>query len=231
MHANEIEKLTELEDSHWWYAERRSILRRMIQGLPASKALDIGAAGGGNTRILTAAGWDSTALEYSETGAAVAHNRGLTVVRADATKLPFRSRSLGLVVAFDVLEHVEAHGLMASEIERVLVSGGTALVAVPADMRLWSAHDEAVGHVRRYTRADLGQLLDEAGLILDELWSWNVLMRPIAAVRRRRSTGSDLERVNPLLNRALRGVIAAERYLPVKALPGVSLVARVHSAC
>lgn len=230
MQALEISKLIRLEDSHWWYAERRSILRRMIKGMPPSTALDIGAAGGGNTRILETAGWQSIALEYSETGATVARQRGLSVVRADARRLPVETRSLGLVVAFDVLEHVEEDELMVREIERVLRPGGTALIAVPADMRLWSAHDDAVGHVRRYDRARLDKILSQTGLVVDELWSWNVILRPVAAYRRRRSAGSDLQPMNPLLNRALRGVIAAERYLPVRTLPGISLMARVHSA-
>ena len=230
MESTEVTKLTELEDSHWWYAERRSILRRMISGLTPSTALDIGAAGGGNTRVLVEAGWRPVALEYSATGAEVASSRGLPVVRADARALPFPDRSMGLVVAFDILEHVEEDDQMAAEIRRVLTPGGTALIAVPADMALWSAHDVAVDHVRRYDRERLRRVLTEAGLVIDDLWSWNVLLRPVAKWRRRKSTGSDLDELSPLTNTVLRGIIAAERRLPVRGLPGVSLVAQAHSA-
>src|SRR5512144_2657510 len=113
MESTEITKLTELEDSHWWYGERRSILKKMITGLEPTTALDIGAAGGGNSRVLVEAGWDVVALEYSVTGAEVAKGRGLPVVRADARALPFPDHSIGLVVAFDVLEHVEEDDRMA----------------------------------------------------------------------------------------------------------------------
>lgn len=229
MEAAEIDKLTELEDKHWWYAERRTLLRRMIRGLTPGHALDIGAAGGGNTRVLAGAGWQPVALEYTETGARVGRSRGLDVVRADGQALPFPDDTFGLVVAFDVLEHVEGDDLMAAEIRRVLQPGGTGLIAVPADMRLWSAHDEAVGHVRRYDRAGLERVLVSNGLRVEELWSWNVLLRPVAAYRRRKSTGSDLDDLPTLVNAGLRTVIAAERYLPVKSLPGVSLVARVRA--
>ncbi len=63
--------------------------------------------------------------------------------------LPMRSGSIDLVVAFDVLEHILDDAAALREVERVLRPGGCLLVTVPADMDLWSAHDEAVGHVRR----------------------------------------------------------------------------------
>jgi ubiquinone/menaquinone biosynthesis C-methylase UbiE len=230
MESAEVTKLTELEDSHWWYAERRSILKRMIKGLPPTTALDIGAAGGGNTRALVDAGWKSVALEHSEAGAKVARDRGLEVVRADARALPFPDRSMGLVVAFDILEHVQEDDEMAAEVRRVLSPRGTALIAVPADMRLWGAHDVAVGHVRRYDRESLRRVLTDAGLVIEDMWSWNVLLRPVVKYRRRKSTGSDLEQLSPVTNAALRALIAAERRLPVRRLPGVSLVVQARSA-
>jgi SAM-dependent methyltransferase len=231
--ANEIRKLAALEDTHWWYRERRALLRRWLRRLPGPagrRALDIGAAGGGNTRVLRAAGWRPVALEYSADGAEVAHGRGLPVIRADGRHLPLPSASLDLVVAFDILEHIEEDHLAGAEIRRVLRPGGTALIAVPCDMALWSAHDEAVGHVRRYDRAGLSALLAKSGLAVDELWSWNVLLRPVAAWRRRRSTGSDLDRLPALVNAGLSAVVAAERHLPVRSLPGVSLMARAYRA-
>lgn len=233
MEATEIRKLAALEDTHWWYRERRTLLNRSLRRLEAGgqrpgRALDIGAAGGGNTRVLRARGWQPIALEYSEDGAQVAAERGLHVMRADARHLPLPSRSLDLVVAFDILEHIEEDRLAAAEIRRTLRPGGTALIAVPCDMKLWSAHDVAVGHVRRYSRETLTAVIDKAGLVIDELWSWNVVLRPVAAWRRRKSTGSDLDHLPGVVNLGLRTIIATERYLPVKSLPGVSLMLRAH---
>jgi SAM-dependent methyltransferase len=231
--ATEIRKLALLEDTHWWYRERRALLRRALRTLPLpagrpGRALDIGAAGGGNTRVLVSHGWWAVPLEYSEDGAAVAGERGLPAIRADARRLPVASRSLDIVVAFDILEHIDEDFAAAAEIQRVLRPGATALIAVPCDMRLWSQHDVAVGHVRRYTRETLAAVIEKAGLLVDELWSWNVLLRPIAAWRRQRSTGSDLTELPPLVNAGLTAIVAAERYLPVRSLPGVSLMLRAH---
>ena len=229
METAEIEKLTALEESHWWYRERRALLDRELRRLARpGLALDIGAAGGGNTRVLRARGWRAVAADYSAAAVEVAKRRGLSAFRADARALPVSSSSCELVTAFDVLEHVEEDDLVAAEITRVLKPGGTALIAVPCDMSLWSAHDEAVGHVRRYTEATLRAVVEGAGLGIDCVWSWNVLLRPAVALRRRRSTGSDLETVRPMANRLLTSIVFAERYLPVKSLPGVTLMLRAR---
>jgi SAM-dependent methyltransferase len=229
MKAAELELLTSLEDRHWWYKERRAILARELRRLPAAgRALDIGAAGGGNTRVLKQHGWQALALEYSESVAGVARARGISAMRADARELPVKSDTCGLVTAFDVLEHIDEDYLAAAEIARVLRPGGTLLIAVPCDMELWSAHDEAVGHVRRYTRFELATLVQKAGLSIEQIWSWNVLLRPVVARRRKSSAGSDLEEVSPLINGLLTSIIVAERYLPTRSLPGVSLMLRAR---
>jgi SAM-dependent methyltransferase len=233
MDSSDIQRLASLEEHHWWFKERRAILARWLRGLADSgvrpgRALDIGAAAGGNTRVLSRHGWAPTALEYSADGARVARSRGLNVVRGDATSLPAGPGSVDLVTAFDVIEHIEDDHSAAAEIHRVLRPGGTLLVTVPCDMRLWSAHDVAGHHFRRYDRDGLRRVITGAGLVIDELWSWNVLLRPAVALTRKRASGNELTQMSPLVNTALRAVVVTERYLPVRSLPGVSLMLRAH---
>ena len=224
MEGLEIRKLVALEERHWWYRERRGILAKRIRGLRPGLALDIGAAGGGNTRVLQAAGWRTIALEYGQDGAEVSHERGLSVARADARSLPIKSGAADLVISFDVLEHIVEDYVATAEMCRVLRPGGVAIIAVPCDPKLWSPHDVAVSHVRRYTRDALVGVVKEGGFEVDKVWSWNVLLRPVAAWRRRKLNGSDLDNLKPMVNSALTAIIAVERYLPVKSLPGVSLM-------
>lgn len=228
MEGTEVRKLAQLENAHWWYRERRVLLDQELASLPAGRAIDVGAAGGGNTRVLLERGWQAAALEYGAEGAEVAAERGIPVLRADATRLPVANGALDLVVAFDVLEHLVDHDACVAEVHRSLRPGGTFLVAVPADPRLWSAHDEAVDHVRRYTRTTLRDVLERGGFTLDSMRSWNVLLRPAVALRRSSSSGSDLVDLHPAVNLALRAVVTAERRLPVGRLPGVSLLVRAH---
>ena len=228
MEATEIRTLVEVEDRHWWYSERRVLLARELRGLTPGDALDVGAAGGGNTRVLIRKGWRAAALEYGAEGAQVCAERGIPVLRGDATALPLAPSSLDLVVAYDVLEHLQDDKAAAVSVFEALRPGGTFLVAVPVDMRLWSAHDEAVGHVRRYSREELTSLLTGAGFVLEEVRSWMVLLRPAVALRRRCSSGSDLDDPPAWMNRALGAVVAFERVLPLGGLPGVSLLVRAR---
>lgn len=229
MQTAEIRKLADLEDRHWWYRERRAMVARELRRFGApGRALDIGAAGGGNTRVMQQLGWAATAIDYSETAVEIACGRGVPAIHADARELPIGRGFADFVVALDVLEHIEEDHLVTQEMARVLRPGGAVLIGVPCDMALWSAHDVSLGHVRRYSRESLVNVVEKAGLVIDRLWSWNVLLRPIVAWRRRTSSGCDLDHLPALVNSALSAIIAAERVLPVKSLPGVSLILRAH---
>src|SRR5215470_20386442 len=85
MEAAELRTLAAVEDRHWWYKERRNLLARELRRLPGpGLALDIGAAAGGNTRVLRECGWRPVAVEYEPTAAQIACERGVDVVRGDA---------------------------------------------------------------------------------------------------------------------------------------------------
>ncbi|MGH9165899.1 MAG: class I SAM-dependent methyltransferase, partial [Acidimicrobiales bacterium] len=174
-----------------------------------------------------AAGWTAVALEQDADGAGVARSRGLPAVQADAGVIPLATASLDLVVAMDVLEHLDDDTGALAEWTRVLAPGGTLLVTVPADPDLWSDHDVVVGHRRRYLAVELRALVERAGLDLVTLWPWNVLLRPAMVLHRRNRAGSDLDFVPTPLNLALRAVIEAERFVPwVQRGRGVTLVLR-----
>ena len=213
-----------IEEGHWWFRERRHIIARAIAGLTPSTALDIGAGAGGNTRELEAAGWQATALEFSDAGVELARARGLEVVQGDARDMPFPDDSFGLAVAYDVLEHIKEDDQVVAEIARVVRPGGKVLIAVSAYPRLWSPHDEAVGHVRRYTRPELVALFDGPRFEINAVRSWNVLLRPVVARRRKQVEDFDLAPLPKVLNEALALFIKAERRLPLANRNGVSLM-------
>lgn len=227
MDEDEIRKSAALEQRHWWYAERRALVRRLVSPLTPGRALDVGCGGGGNTGVLRDLGWRVNGLEYSPAAAGLAASRGLGVVRGDARRLPFADASMDLVMSTDMWEHIDDDEAVARETVRVLRPGGRALVAVPCSMSLWSGHDVALGHVRRYERDELTGLMTRAGLEVVDVRSWNVLLRPVVRARRRHNTSeSEMEQVHPVLNAGLRAAVATERFLPLHRLPGVSLVVR-----
>ena len=72
------------------------------------------------------------------------------------------------LLLLDVIEHVEddrefLSGLVADRLRR----GGIALVSVPAWPRLFSAHDVALSHHRRYSPAQARAVIQQSGLDLD----------------------------------------------------------------
>ena len=226
----EIKQMAVIEEGHWWFRERRALIARQLRRMTPGRAIDIGAAAGRNTSVLEDLGWQAVALEYDSTGAEMARNRGISVVRGDATQLPMPDGVFDLAMSYDVLEHIEDDAGVADEMMRVLKPGGRVLIAVPADPRLWSEHDDAVSHLRRYTRESLTTLFEDAGFTIEKVRSWNVILRPAIAWKRGRESnaGSDIEMVSPPLNRVLHAIVGMERYLPTGRLPGVSLMLRAR---
>lgn len=228
MDEDEIRRSAELEQRHWWYSGRRALVRRELAGLPAGKALDVGCGPAGNSAVLRDLGWDVTALDYVHDSAVLARRRQLNAVQSDARALPFADGTFDLVLSSDAWEHIVEDDEVAAECHRVLRPGGQLLVMVPAGMDLWSGHDTALGHVRRYERDELVALVRKAGFTVDDVYSWNVLLRPVARARRKKRTecASEMEPVNPLVNLGLRATVALESVLPVRRRRGISLVLR-----
>lgn len=249
MQQAEYEVMHEQELVHWWFRGRRALLERLIRRhLPAGPApaiLDFGCGTGGNALTYAAFGPvvgiepDRNALRFATARPPAARPHGITYARAVGTALPLRGGSFDLVVASEVLEHVADDGAAAREIARVLKPGGVFVFSVPAHPWLWSAHDEALWHQRRYRRPELVRLLVSAGLEVRWLSYWNAALFPAIALRRLlgpRPRGgavvSDAALPPGPVNRALVAVLGLEaRALERVRFPfGVSLVGVATSA-
>lgn len=79
------------------------------------------------------------------------------------------------VLCVNVLEHLEHPEVAVKGFTQVLKGGGHALVLVPGHDWLFSAADEALGHTKRYNRANLVSLLENAGLEVVEIRQFNRL--------------------------------------------------------
>ena len=72
-------------------------------------------------------------------------------------------RSIDFLYSYNVLEHIEDDAKVVSAFHRVLAPGAPFLLYVPAFELLYSSMDRHVGHVRRYRRKDLVELVESAG--------------------------------------------------------------------
>jgi SAM-dependent methyltransferase len=79
--------------------------------------------------------------------------------------------SFDLLMAFEVLEHIEDDVEALSSWLELLKPGGQVLISVPAHRRRWNVTDVLVGHHRRYDRDDIEGLLRSAGLRIDKVWT------------------------------------------------------------
>lgn len=70
-----------------------------------------------------------------------------------------------LVLALDVLEHVDDDAAFARTLAELAAPGGRVVVSVPAWPGLFSRHDVALGHHRRYRPEALLAVLRGAGLV------------------------------------------------------------------
>jgi SAM-dependent methyltransferase len=78
------------------------------------------------------------------------------IVRSDVNQsIPFRTNSFSLVTCLDVMEHLKSDEGLLDEMIRICKPGGHIIITVPAYACLWSPHDDALQHLRRYTRRQL----------------------------------------------------------------------------
>ncbi|MBI4859480.1 MAG: class I SAM-dependent methyltransferase, partial [Candidatus Riflebacteria bacterium] len=140
------------------------------------------------------------------------------LLAGDLESLPFADRSFQLVYCCDVLEHVRDDRRALIELFRVLAPGGRMGLVVPAFQCLWTQHDEANHHHRRYRRSNLVRLVRGAGFTVVRAGYLNVTLgvpvalyrltqRLLETIRPRPSTCPPRSDIRPL-PRALNGLLS-----------------------
>lgn len=231
-----------LEQWHWWFLGRRRILETILhREIPPSLARDILSVGCGPAEGLE---WlrQFADQEGMVTGLDIdpAHGAGapdrVRFVAGTLDAAPFATASFDVVLALDVLEHLEDDLAALQEAIRLLKADGLLIITVPALPFLWGRQDIVSGHWRRYTRKSITSLLQRSGLTHYKISYFNTLLFPVVAAIRavRRLLGTaDLARSDfadnrpGILNDALCWLFSLERYLVFRVpMPfGISLLA------
>lgn len=163
MHSAQFQLHADIEQRHWWFVARRRIVCRLIRRvLPPSKGtmvVDVGCGTGANIAALAG---DYRCLGIDSSAEAVQHARQRFpavefLVGQAPQDLGPRMADARLVLLMDVLEHVPDDFAVLSALLAAATPGTLFLVTVPADDALWSPHDEAFGHYRRYDQQRLEQ--------------------------------------------------------------------------
>jgi len=230
------QQMAELDDRHWWYRARRRILAELIRRevrLPVDgRILEIGCGTGHNLQMLSGFG-HVDGLELDDEAAALSEKRlGRGIIRSPLPELDGVSNDYDLIGAFDVIEHIEDDRAALAAIATKLKPGGKFMMTVPAHPWMWTAHDVANHHKRRYSKRSLRVLLEGSPMRLQKIGYFNSLLFPVAVAERtvsklRGKDDGDVSLPPALLNRTLEAVFASERYLVgrLPLPPGLSLFA------
>jgi SAM-dependent methyltransferase len=230
------QQMAELDDRHWWYRARRRILAELIRreaNLPAkARILEIGCGTGHNLSMLGGFG-HVDGLELDDEAAALSEKRlGRKVMRSPLPALDEVPGDYDLIGAFDVIEHIDDDAAALAAIATKLKAGGKFMMTVPAHPWMWTAHDVANHHKRRYSKQALRKLIEGSPMRLDKIGYFNSLLFPVAVAERavsklRGKDDGDVSLPPAPLNGTLEAVFAAERYLVgrLPLPPGLSLFA------
>jgi len=238
MYEHEYEAMYRLENSYWWFIARRSLalelLKKEING-QGERILDVGCGTGANASAF--AGLAPTiGIDASMEALHFCQSRGIkTVAFSNVEELPFGRQTFDIVTALDLLEHTDDDLHSLREIRRVMKSRGLLLITVPAYGFLWSEHDEALKHRRRYTAHELRNKLVVTGFdVVRTSYFISTLFFPILALRiwqglRKDATRpkTSIQELPRWINSSLVGLLALERKMFQQMnLPfGVSIVA------
>lgn len=191
MNTAEFDRMFAIEETHWWYQGRRALVRAALDRYAGKqrplRMLDLACATGMSFRFLADYG-DIRGIDISEETIRLCGERGIDrIVRGDALQLPFCQDGFDVVLALDAFEHFEDDLAAMREVFRVLRPGGTLIATVPAFMALWSPHDEAYHHFRRYRRPELRGRLEQAGFVTERMsYSSMAHFAPVWALRKLR---------------------------------------------
>jgi SAM-dependent methyltransferase len=234
-----IRAMLEVDERHWWYRGRRAIIAGELDRLalrPGARALDAG-CGSGRMLLELARYGEVSGIELNDQAVAAARARGPFDVRAGRVEeLPWDAGEFDLITCLDVVEHLRDDVGGLAELRRVSAPGGWLVVTVPAYQALWSQHDVANHHQRRYSRRAFAAAAAAAGWDAIRVTSFNSLLLPVAAawrlaLKRGSSTpgeSTDLKVPPGWLNRTLERPLRVEaRWLAAgRTLPaGLSLMA------
>lgn len=100
----------------------------------------------------------------------------------DACNLPYPDNFFDIVVGFGILEHVKDDKKLVTEAYRTLKGDGIFIFSGPAYQFLFSSHDVALEHYRRYSKKRIKWLMKDFKQLY--LYYWNFcLFLPIAIMR------------------------------------------------
>jgi SAM-dependent methyltransferase len=182
--------LNEMQERSFWFRARNRLIQDLV-GRYFRGAGDVLEIGCGTGFVL---GGIRAVLPRAQLVATEAYSHGLryaarrvsppcAFLQMDARALPYVGE-FDLVVACDVLEHIDEDDAVVAEMMRALRPAGGVLLTVPQHQWLWSRVDEISLHRRRYARGQVARMLRRHGFHVIRETSFVFFLLPLMALQR-----------------------------------------------
>jgi len=223
MERGEYERMAAVEEQAWWFRGLHANLiaawRRASGGNDALALLDAGCGTGG---LLVRLGSSLPrarrfGIDLDPLAASLARAKSHALVALGSVgSLPFATGSFDAIFSADVLCHrgVEPAASL-SAMRDCLKPGGVLVLNLPAYRWLLSGHDHAVDNVRRFGRAEIRDLLRDAGYAKIRAVYWNSLLFPLMVLQRLTHPhgASDVALLPGVVERLFAAIVGFESWL------------------
>jgi 2-polyprenyl-3-methyl-5-hydroxy-6-metoxy-1,4-benzoquinol methylase len=185
------------------YNFSQSRMKKVVEifnNLPGSGSfLDIGAAQGDLLLYMQNLGWRVSGIDLNEENVRICKSNGLEVDLCDLsiTSIPHTDRSVDLIFAGEIIEHLVDTDKFIIDIFRCLRPGGQLVLTTPNLASLenrarilfgiypeWVdfCTSEGCGHVRAYTKKVLKRQLEKHGFIVEKVLGDFIPIAPVTMV-------------------------------------------------
>ncbi|TGV02569.1 class I SAM-dependent methyltransferase [Flavivirga rizhaonensis] len=176
------------EKNHFWFKARRKYILQLLNTYSKnSSILDIGCSSGILLNELINIGFDSSNLfgiDISPKAIKNCKKNGIENAYVMDAQNILLNKKFDIIIASDCLEHIKNDEEAIKNWFNLLKPNGFLYVFVPAYNMLWSNHDVANMHYRRYTKNELTKKLYGAPFKVVKSGYWNFLLFiPVLIIR------------------------------------------------
>ena len=163
-----------LAEENYWFRRHEVVYERLTERCAGRDVLEAGCGEGYGADLLAGVAHRVIGLDYDES--AVAHVRAryprVDMRHGNLATLPLADGTVGVVVNFQVIEHLWDQGQFIAECFRVLRPGGVLLVSTPNRITFSPGRDTPINpfHTRELNAAELIELLDAAGFSVEVMY-------------------------------------------------------------
>lgn len=173
-------KMVKLDPPGTW-CQTQALMEMIAKG-GGKTFLEVGCGGGDLSHALCERGYEGKGIDFSPAALKIASDRlagylrdkRYELIQGDFTSVESMPIKVDIALSMFVMEHIHDDLGFAKKLKSVVKPGGHVFVGVPGRRDRWCVDDETAGHLRRYEREDLKQILEAAGLKNVEVWSASV---------------------------------------------------------